>query len=463
MFLGADTVWKLKKAVRLPFLDFTRVADRHRFCERELVLNAPAAPGLYRDVVPIVRTRAGLAVGGEGEIVDWVVRMARVPAADFLDVRADSEGLTPRLLDKIADAVAAYHRALPPLTDTRPDMAWIAEGNRTSALAAGLTPARVEAWYEAARTALTTTEAWREARGRDGFVRRCHGDLHLGNLCLWHGAPVPFDALEFDERMARIDVAYDLAFLLMDLDIHRDRAAANRVMNRYVARTADADLVRGLPLFLSMRAMVRAHVEARSGHPAKAEPYLRAALEYLTPKPPVVIAIGGLPGAGKSTLARALAPALGVAPGALICRSDEIRKRQHKAAPEDRLPPRAYHPEKSVAVFAELAAEVETAAKAGHAAIADATFMNLDHRALIEAAAARAGVPFIGLWLTAPQAVLEARVIARSGDASDATLEVLRGAIKGDPGAGAWRAVDASDDQAAATLARTLPRSYIVF
>ena len=212
-----------------------------------------------------------------------------------------------------------------------------------------------------------------------------------------------------------------------------------------------------------MRAMVRAHVEARSGHPAKAEPYLRAALEYLTPKPPVVIAIGGLPGAGKSTLARALAPALGVAPGALICRSDEIRKRQHKAAPEDRLPPRAYHPEKSVAVFAELAAEVETAAKAGHAAIADATFMNLDHRALIEAAAARAGVPFIGLWLTAPQAVLEARVIARSGDASDATLEVLRGAIKGDPGAGAWRAVDASDDQAAATLARTLPRSYIVF
>ncbi len=183
---------------------------------------------------------------------------------------------------------------------------------------------------------------WRDARAAAGFVRRCHGDLHLGNLCLWRGRPVLFDALEFDEALATIDVAYDLAFLLMDLEHRLDRAAANRVLNRYVARTGDADLVGGLPAFLSMRAMVRAHVEARSGHADRVDAYLADASAVSEPAAPVVIAIGGLPGTGKSTLARALAPALGAAPGALVLRSDEIRKRQHGVQPEQRLPQSAY-------------------------------------------------------------------------------------------------------------------------
>jgi uncharacterized protein len=468
VFLGRDTVWKLKKAVRMPFLDFTRLADRHHFCERELALNAPAAPGLYRDVVPVVRGPDGsLAVDGEGEVCDWVVRMARVPAGDFLDVQAAAGGLSAALLDRIADAVAGFHRDLPPIPGVRPDMDAIAEGNVASAIAAGLPERDVIAWRDAMSAELHKRAAWRDARADAGFVRRCHGDLHLGNLCVWRGRPVLFDALEFDEALASIDVAYDFAFLLMDLDHRLGRPAANRVLNRYVARTGDADLVSGLPAYLSMRAMVRAHVEARSGHPSRVGAYLSAAARYLKPPAPVMIAIGGLPGAGKSTLARGIAPQSGAAPGALVLRSDEIRKRQHGAAPEAKLPPTAYTEEKSMAVFGELASLAEVAAKGGHALIADATFIDLGHRATIEAAAVRAGVPFLGIWLTAPMAVLEQRIAGRAGDASDATVTVLRAAAAGDPGPAGWHAVDASDAVAAQTevltLAKALTSTHIVF
>jgi hypothetical protein len=294
-------------------------------------------------------------------------------------------------------------------------------------------------------------------------VRRCHGDLHLGNLCLWRGQPVPFDALEFDERLARIDVAYDLAFLLMDLEHRLGRPEANRVLNRYVARTGDADLVHGLPVFLSMRAMVRAHVEARSGHTDRSGPYLAAAIQYLVPHPPVAIAIGGRPGSGKSTLARALAPSLGAAPGALVLRSDEIRKRQNGALPEQRLPAASYTEEKSAAVFQELAGLVATAARGGQAVIADATFLDLVHRAMIEDAARRAGVTFAGIWLNAPLALLEERVAARRGDASDATIAVLRATAENDPGPAGWHAIDATEASRALDLAKALVRSHIVF
>ena len=287
VFLGADTVWKLRKAVRFPFVDFTPLAERHRTALRELELNSAAAPGLYRDVVPVVRRSDGaLALGGEGEAVDWVVRMARVPAEDFLERRL-AGGLTPDMLDALADSVAAWHAGLAPVArDPAAAMVKVAEGNARDAVAAGLPPAQVQTWRAEVLAALAARAAWLEGRGARGFVRRAHGDLHLGNICLWQGRPVPFDALEFDEDMATIDLGYDLAFLLMDLDVRAGREAANRVLNRYVARTGDWQLVTGLPVFLSLRAMVRAHVEATRGRHAEFGALFRGRARLSAPAAP---------------------------------------------------------------------------------------------------------------------------------------------------------------------------------
>ena len=238
--------------------------------------------------------------------------------------------------------------------------------------------------------AIEARHLWFTARSTTGFIRRCHGDLHLGNICLWEGKPVPFDALEFDEALATIDVGYDLAFLLMDLDRRAGRAAANRVMNRYVARNGDAAVVAGFPIFLSQRAMIRAHVLASAGQESaggqESADYLAAAGTYLDPVTPVVIAIGGLQGTGKSTLARALAPEIGPAPGALVLRSDETRKRLHGLPPEARLPPSAYSPTANAATNEALVEQARVAAEAGHAVIVDATFLDPVVRVALERA-----------------------------------------------------------------------------
>jgi uncharacterized protein len=466
IFVGTDTVWKLKKAVRLPFLDFSHIEDRHYFAERELALNGPAAPGLYRDVVPIVRRPDGSLSFGDAaagrKAVDWVLRMARVAAEDFLDAMAVSGRLTPALQDQLADAVAAYHQALPPVSGVIPPMIQIALGNVPSALDAGLPPDIVRNWSASITAALHQLGAWCAERARAGYVRRIHGDLHLGNLCLWQGQPTPFDALEFDETLATADLAYDLAFLLMDLDRRMSRAAANRVLNRYVARTGDANLVRALPAFMSIRAMVRAHVKRRSGNLDTWRPYLQAATDYLHPRPAALVAIGGLPGSGKSTLARALAPRLGRAPGALVLRSDETRKRQHGVPPEHRLPQSAYSEAASRVVFSTLAADAAVAAAAGQCVITDATFISTEHRHAVEDAARSAGVPFVGLWLSAPYDELERRILGRTGDASDATVTVLQAALREDPGGGTWHVIQSEGGVNDLALAQAALHAHIV-
>jgi aminoglycoside phosphotransferase family enzyme/predicted kinase len=452
VYIGTDTVWKLKKAVRLTFLDFSALPARHRFLLRELEVNRAAAPELYRDVVPVIRQPDGTLALGNGhpaksDVEDWVLRMASVPAEDFLDVIAARHDLTPQLLDALADTVAAYHQALPPVPGVDPPAAMrtVAQGNALAAHDAGLPDDRVQAWLTAITAQIAEIATWLATRAANGFVRRAHGDLHLGNLCLWHGRPVPFDAIEFDEAMATIDLGYDLAFLLMDLDHRVARGAANRVLNRYVARTGDAALTRGLPVFLSLRAMIRAQVEASRGNRDVAAAYLDRADAYLAPSAPVVVAIGGLPGTGKSTLARGLAPSLGAAPGALVLRSDEIRKRQHGVPPEHRLPETAYNSAASDAVFAELAALVGVVAEGGHGVVADAMFLRPEQRTSVAQVAAAAGVPFLGLWLTAPPEMLQARLASRRGDASDATVAVLQSAVRNDRGGGDWLPIDTRD------------------
>ena len=458
IYRGNDRVWKMKKLVRFDFLDQSTLDQRVRFLRREIALNSWAAPGLYHAVRPITRGGDGALMlnGPPEQAVEWVLEMARVPDEDFFVQIAEDGRLDARLLDRVADMVAAYHAGLPSVdVDLEQSLLNVVAGDERAGAAAGLLPDKIAEWGKAMRGALALRTAWLARRAESGFVRRAHGDLHLGNLCIWRGEPAPFDALEFSEVLATIDLCHDLAFLLMDLDRRVSRAAASRVFSRYLARTGDYASLRGLALFLSMRAMVRAHVRASQRLP-DADDYFTAAREYLVPGRMIVVAVGGLPGSGKSTLARSLAPELGAAPGALVLRSDEIRKRLCQAEPEQRLRPASYDPEMDLWVHHEMLEGVRQAIFARHAVIVDATFVEPAYRAALAELAASYGAPFVGLWLSAPMETLEQRVAARQNDASDATVTILRRIAALDHGVRLWHDIDAADAGHALAQARVI-------
>ena len=470
VFMAGDEVLKVRRAVRLPYLDFSTLEARRRFAEREMTLNAPHAPGLYRGVVAVTREADGsLAVGGRGTPVEWAVRMARFSQDALLSAVVDRERLPEPLAKDLADAVFKYHQAATPTETDRDGISGLLRSVLVSL--SGSTDLRVQEATERivrlARTAVQKSAAIRSERARAGFIRRCHGDLHLGNIVMWHGHPVPFDAIEFDEALATIDTLYDLAFLLMDLDRHKAREAANIVFNRYLWRSGDVRDVQGLaamPLYLALRAAIRAMVALdraklgvgdASGSVAAALATLSYAETYLTPVPARLIGIGGFSGTGKTTLAKALAPAIGAAPGALHVRSDLERKWLAEVEETERLPESSYTAEASRAVYERVMARAQEALQAGQSVIVDAVLAKASERAELEAIARQVGCRFNGLWLTAGSEVLKTRVEARVGDASDATARVVELQNRIDTGAISWTTIDVGGDvQGSVALAR---------
>ena len=470
VFLAGDSALKIKRPVTYDYLDFSRPETRRAMLEREIALNAPAAPEIYGEMVPITRAGDGsLALDGSGEAVEWALRMRRFPAEAELSRIAARGALDPALAVRLGTAVAAYHAAAPRRTACGAEL--IAEildelARVFAEMPDRLSPGRTAGFRTAAGRALDTAAPLLRDRSAAGFVRRCHGDLHLGNIVLIGDRPVPFDALEFDERLGTMDILYDLAFLLMDLRQRGLDAAANIVLNRWLHAMADPahlDGLAALPLFLSVRAAIRAMVAGqraagaadRPGAIAEAEAYLAAAEGYLAPAAARLVAVGGLSGSGKSTLGAALSPLLGPPPGAVHLRSDLIRKRHAGVAETDRLPPESYTPESTAAVYATLRDEARRTLAAGQAVVLDAAHLHAEERAATAAVAAAAGVPFLGLWLDAPPEVLFARVGARHDDASDADASVVRHQLDragdtiagsgpgSDPGPG-WQRIDAT-------------------
>jgi hypothetical protein len=302
---------------------------------------------------------------------------------------------------------------------------------------------------------LARHKALLDARRRRGKVRRCHGDLHLRNICLFENQPTLFDCIEFSDEIACIDTLFDLAFLLMDIEHRGLRVLGNILFNRYLDRSGDSDGLAALPLFLSVRAGIRAKVavaalKVQKDAAEQAKSYLDLAARLLEPAKPRLIAIGGLSGSGKSTVAAGLAGDFAPAPGARHLRSDVLRKTMMKVAPETKLPPAAYTDEISTQVYRNMREQAAGALAAGYSAIADATFIDAGERAAIAEIAARMGVAFTGLWLTAPDGVLLDRVAKRRGDSSDADRAVLEQQLTIDFGAMDWRKVDVSGDHAAA-------------
>ncbi|WP_191062146.1 bifunctional aminoglycoside phosphotransferase/ATP-binding protein, partial [Geminicoccus harenae] len=292
-----------------------------------------------------------------------------------------------------------------------------------------------------------------DRRRDEGRVRHCHGDLHLGNVVLLEGEPTPFDCLEFDPGLATIDVIYDLAFLVMDL-LHRGlRPHAQRALQGWLEISEDDEAMALLPLCLATRAAVRAKVSGLQGEADEARHYLDLAVAMFDTTAPLLVALGGVSGTGKTTVARGLAPDLGRPPGAVILRSDVIRKRLFGVAPEEKLGAEAYQPEVSQRVFRRMAERAARLLSSGQAVIADGVFGDAWQRELMEAAADGKGAAFAGLWLEAPEAVLADRIAQRRNDASDATAAVLRDQLRAiDRTQITWTGVDASGDPRA-TLA----------
>lgn len=449
VFLAGATAWKVKRPVDLGYLDFTTLEKRRWALERELAFNRSSAPDIYRAVRRITCTSGGYEFDGPGEVAEYALEMRRFDEGAVLDVTP--EALSGEVAEALGRTVARLHAGAPMGSGGGSEALAYTIGSNAGhlrALAPRLGAADVERLIGATDAAFEQAAPLLDARRGQGFSRRCHGDLHLGNILLENGAPVLFDCIEFNDRLSEIDVLYDLAFLLMDLDFRGRRDAAVRVLSAYLDE-AQRDFPAGvheslsmLPLMLSVRAAVRCHVRAHAGDDGGARAYLAAALAHLDPPRPVLVAVGGYSGSGKSTFARAVAPLLGASPGAVVLRSDEIRKRLWGVAPTERLPPEAYAGKVGKHVYRRLFEEAELCLKAGRAVVLDAVFMKAAERDR----AAVCDAPFEGVWLDAPPELLRGRIADRVNDASDADLRVLAMQLRQEPGELGWPRLDAAGD-----------------
>jgi len=461
VFLVGSRAYKIKKDVKLPYLDFSTVEKRRAVLQDEYEINRRFTPSIY--------------LGVEEKLGEPVLVMNRFDAKALLSWQVEHGGIGVDLARRLAAMVARSHE-LAPRRDTPGSQIMSGLGAQLSRaftdspdLFRAADTLEFHALYE---DSLKRLKSLLNQRGEQGLVRRCHGDMHCGNIVLLNGEPALFDAIEFSEKIATIDVLYDLAFLIMDLLQHGEARAANVLLNRYLHLRRDLEDLSGLaalPLFLSTRAGVRALVSADLVHELKVEAslklrgdaldYFRASLAYLKPPRQSLTCIGGLSGTGKSTLAAGLAPFIGGGAGALHVRSDVERKVLAGVPETAALPATQYAPEVSNRVYQAMFSRAEQALRAGCPVILDAVFAHESERDAAATLAQRTGAAFSGFWLEAGPAVLKARVLSRRGDPSDATPQVVDTQLGYDLGQVGWDRIDASGPPEAslAAVRRKLP------
>ncbi len=448
LLLAGDYAYKIKKPLNLGFLDFTRLADRAHFCAEEIRLNGRLAPDIYLRRVAIAGTPEAPQIDGAGPPIEYAVEMRRFPQEALLDRRLAAGELAPELMDALALRIARFHASAArakadspyghPPTVIQPMRENFAQFDPLPA--ADPLRRRLEGlavWTEARFTALRETL---ERRLADGFVRECHGDMHLGNIAVWKDTLIIFDGIEFNAELRWIDVVSELAFLTMDLDARDAPAYARRVLNGWLEQSGDYAGLALLRFYQVYRCMVRAKVHAiraaqpegvareRAAATARVEDYVRLAQSYTAAAQPQLVITHGFSGSGKTWAARRLVEARGF----VQVRSDVERKRLHGLAAEARtdsgLQEGIYSAPASDATYARLAELAAAILEAGFPVVVDATFLERERRQAFARLAAQQGVPFHILDLVAPRAVLEARIRDRhasGADASEADLAVL--------------------------------------
>ena len=446
VILTGDYAYKIKKPMDFGFLDFSTLEKRRYFCEEELRLNRRLAAPLYLEVVPITGTPEAPEFNGGGEPFEYAIRMRQFRQDQLFDGLQERGELTPALLSELAEQVARFHDQLPPVPEDKP------LGTPEAVFAAmqenfdqirplldddpALTEqlAALEGWTRATFERQQDLIAQRRA---DGFVRECHGDLHLANITTYEGSVTVFDCIEFSESFRWIDVINDLAFLLMDLESRRESALASHTLNAYLEWRGDVDGLALLPLYKAYRALVRAKIalftrgndglsqQEKEGLLQKYRDYANLAEHYTEIPLPYLLTTTGLSASGKSTVSRALASELGL----VRLRSDVERKRLAGMGPLDSsgsgVGENLYTEEANRKTYHRLADLSKQLLQAGFGVIVDAACLRENERELLYSIAESLGMPFALIHCEAPEDTRRQWIRARQGDASEADETLL--------------------------------------
>lgn len=450
ILLTGEFAYKIKKPVNFGFLDYSTLEKRRHYCEEELRLNRRFAADLYLDVVPITGGLSAPEFGGSGPVLEYALRMRQFPTGALLSELAERGELQAGHIDRLIETVGEFHRQAERADGDGPYGVpervrhWVIENfDQIAATLPETSPmhgrlSSLRAWVEDRYQALGPLLA---RRRQQGFIRECHGDLHLGNITLIDGQPTPFDCIEFNPELRWIDVISEIAFLIMDLRESGNPRLANRFLNGYLQHDGDYDGLRLLPFYLVYRALVRAKVAMlhRQQSPAGSNAYRAAWRDFgrylsmaeaaAAPPPVALIITHGLSGSGKSTLAQALCERLGI----VHIRADIERKRlaglTALQSSRSELDTGLYSAQRTEQTYRRLTELAGSVVGAGLPVLLDATFLARAQRQRMAQLAMRLGVSFAILHCDAPTAVLERRVRARqqaANDASEATPEVLR-------------------------------------
>jgi hypothetical protein len=439
--LTGDYAYKLKKPVNFGFLDYSTLEKRHHFCQEELRLNQRGAAPLYLEVVPITQSGEQFRLQGDGEVVEYAVKMRQFPQSALLSSQFDAGLLSEAKLRTLAETIAAFH--------ARTETSEYIRSFGTVEQVRRAIDENYEQTVEFIGGPQTQQQFDETRRYTDGFfaehadlfaqrlaedrIRACHGDLHLGNICEWQGQLLLFDCIEFNEPFRFVDVMYDIAYIVMDLEVAGRRDLSTLFMNHYAEQTGDWAGLQVLPLYVSRQSYVRAKVTSfllndpsvpaavKQQAAEKAAKYYHLAWSYVQPQPGQLILMAGLSGSGKSTTARQLSARL----GAIHLRSDAVRKHLAGVPLTARGGDELYTPEMTQKTYARLLELGLLLARSGYGVILDAKY---DRQALRQAALAQAQqaqLPLTILHCTAPEPVLQQRVAERTGDIADATVAVL--------------------------------------
>jgi aminoglycoside phosphotransferase family enzyme/predicted kinase len=450
ILLTGTYAYKFKKPVNFGFLDFSTLARRRHFCAEELRLNRRLAPELYLEVVPVT---AGPRLGADGEAIEYAVRMREFEQTAQFDRMLDAGQLGPAHMDALALRIAAFHASVavagPESTYGRPVAVQAPVDENFSQVLECMQDAgerdRLAPLQDWARQAVQRLQPLLQARKDDGFIRECHGDLHLRNVALVDDVPVAFDCIEFNDNLRWIDIISEVAFMVMDLDQRGQSGLASRFLNTWLEHSGDYAGLSLLRYYLVYRAMVRAKVDCLRAHQPDVDTAERSAIlqeyhaylalgeRYTRPYPPALLLMHGLSGSGKTTISQFLLENL----PAIRMRSDIERKRLHGLAGDARtgagIAEGIYDHAANERTYRRLAELSGTVLDAGHSVIIDAAFLQQVQRTpFIELARAR-GVRCFIIDCQAPESELRRRIATRQRsrqDASEAGIEVLENQLR---------------------------------